>query len=234
MIKQEFIKIHQPFSIDDVSNQLLFKCCSNPENKNEESFLFMNGKMYNHGFYRNDMNPDKIEHDWDILSSNKEMIDYIMSVLNSVDNISNFPCRPFLLNNFQYEKGYFLEEFFYQIGLSSNEKIRYPGSHMFPAVQLGSVYMNQSIFMTERPFENHYPGSFIEKYFQAARFMKIYLKNIKRISFRPSHDYKGFLPVFYIGETLKGSALLGLFTIELISDKNNFEEVNYSKEGLIK
>lgn len=63
---------------------------------------------------------------------------------------------------------------------------------------------------SDETYEDYYNKNEIEKYKKADAFMKAHLKNIRRISFHKYID--GQLPVFYLGETINGNNLIGLFS----------------------
>lgn len=110
MTKKEFIAKHGDFQLNTTSTEMLMECCHTPEKEHPYgSIFFLTGKMYNHGFYNESIDLEKLETNWDILSKNIELTNTIESMLNDCYFISDTdtPYKSFIMTDFNSEQEFF-------------------------------------------------------------------------------------------------------------------------------
>ena len=215
MTKEEFISKHGEFCLNEISNEMLAQACHTPEEENNYgSIFFLEGKMYNHGFFNNTIDVQKLETDWNLLSENIELSNKLETLLEDIVFSSEIDeyYKSFILTDFEYKKDSFLEAFFKKMGYYFKaDGLGVYTNPLFEEIQVENIGENDSLLMTEEPFEDYYED--VEIMREIDQLMKDNLKNIRRISFNQSYSFSGTFPTFFIGETKNGNNLVGLFSI---------------------
>jgi len=215
MTRQEFIEKHGPFELNEESNEMLMECCHTPEKEHPYKSIFsLTGKMYNHGFYDQTVDLEKLETNWDLLSENKALVNKIETMLEDFvfSSDTDEPYKFFILTDFKYEKDKFLEAFFTKMGFYFKaDGIGVYTNHLISEILVENIGKNDSVLMQDKPFEDYYEN--VKGFKEIDKILKENLKNIKRISFNKSYSFNGGLPTFFVGESKEGNNLLGLFSI---------------------
>jgi len=201
--------------LNELSNVMLAEACHTPEKANEyESIFSLNGKMYNHGFFNNNLDFEKLDTNWDLLSENIEFSIKLESMLEDIVFSSDIdqPYKPFLLIDFKYKTERFLQEFFTRMGLYFKaDGIDVYINPLFSEIQVMEISNSDSLMMDNEPFAYYYED--VEIMNQVDTLFKENLENIRRISFNKSYSFTGTFPTFLIGETKDGNNLVGLFSV---------------------
>ena len=215
MTKEEFITKHGVFKLNKGSNKMLMECCHTPEKVHPyHSIFFLTGKMYNHGFFDQNIDLDKFETNWDLLSENITLVKKMEAMLKGFVHSSDTdePYKAFIMTDFKYEKKDFLKDFLSRMGLYFKaDGVGVYTNPLMSEIFIEKIGKKASVLMEEEPFEDYYED--VEKFKEVDTLFKENLINIRRISFNGSYSFNGGLPTFYVGETKEGNNLVGLFTV---------------------